>query len=1282
MRDKPLAKLFICVAALSLILMFALFSVHGQAQQANDMGQLAPDQASEREIAGGEVHLYSVELKANEFFQVRVEQKGVDVELKLLDLNHNVLATMDSPNGKAGPETLSFVADKSGSFVLEVKAPDAKATKGTYLIHREPSSVATTKDKRRAEVERLFAGAIRELGVKGHELSALKQLSQAEAGWKELADDYMEKMTAQLVITRGLSNDLENAGNLLDEGQKLAARSKADSIIARTRLEESLRVYRALDIKLADRELIEKASQLGAMSQPTLNHLKALQFFSKQGEGLSLNGIAQIYNNLGRWQDNVDYQNLSVVAYEDAIKLLTSSDIAGLNQKRNLLNLRYAKASSLASIGGILNTRLGKPEEALKYLNPALEQIQALYQETQDPQLRRREALTLYQIGSAHTSSSKDRKKGIEFFSKAIEIYRTLPNRKAEIAMLLMSIGAQYAVEFNYEAALKNWDDALEIYRELDNKAGQMDVLQFKGLMYNLINNKPKSREAFSQVLSILQSPDYPESLKRTFHSDSTVDTEVLEELDRSLIEYTRLDRIGFAYQELEDYQKAIEYYERALSVARDQKEQIVIRGALRSIGFIYSKLEKWERAHEDAEQALEISRNLNVKEDLARDLTDVGIALTELGKPEEALKYQNEALALFQASNVDGGEVFSPSYSLLLDELGRSYGALKNRRLAIFYGKQGVNAIQGERQRLRNFDAAGQKGFLGKKEKHYRRLAGWLIDENRLDEAVQVLNLLRDQEFFDFNLDTSQPARQANLTSHESVTMSTLQAASQRVATAEQLLITFRRRFGTRQPTADESLELKRLEADSDKASADWQVTLKTIETDFSEPASALTSTNKVEDVPDVRDMQSALVELRTSTKQKTAALYTLIGEDKFNIIVIHADGELRSFESPIRAADLDKKILQFYAVLQSPTYDPRPLGKELYDIILKPVETELNKAGVQTLMWQLDGNLRYLPMAALFDGKKYLVERFQNVVFTRADSERMTRAVSTNWTGTGFGSTQAHSVDLLGDGTKISFDALPGVTAELRSIFREPQVNKKPSRRTQGILNGDVFVDAKFSKSAFYDATRQRRPLVHISSHFAFQPGDDSRSFLLLGDGTALTLNELKKQTRLFDGVELLTLSACNTALQKANADGREIDGFAELAQRLGAGAVMATLWSVSDNSTPYLMREFYRFRESQEGKTKAAGLREAQLALLNGTARVNPVSSQSPATKGTSEATLRIVLTPPTAAREDGPRRDTTDVIYVTRQEAPPYQKDPAKPFAHPYYWSPFVLFGNWR
>lgn len=191
---------------------------------------------------------------------------------------------------------------------------------------------------------------------------------------------------------------------------------------------------------------------------------------------------------------------------------------------------------------------------------------------------------------------------------------------------------------------------------------------------------------------------------------------------------------------------------------------------------------------------------------------------------------------------------------------------------------------------------------------------------------------------------------------------------------------------------------------------------------------------------------------------------------------------------------------------------------------------------------------------------------------------------------------------------------------------------------------------------------ALKRKRRLVHISSHFRFDPGDASGSFLLLGDGSIMTLAEMKEQTNLFEGVELLTLSACDTAALMPDATGREIDTLAELAQRLGAGGVMASLWAVIDSSTAQLMKGFYRNRAA--GKfSKAEALRRAQLELFYG-------ETQYPATSASRE-----LKTARRGVPADG-------AIFVEEKYRIPFKPDKKKPFAHPYYWSPFVLFGNWK
>ena len=71
--------------------------------------------------------------------------------------------------------------------------------------------------------------------------------------------------------------------------------------------------------------------------------------------------------------------------------------------------------------------------------------------------------------------------------------------------------------------------------------------------------------------------------------------------------------------------------------------------------------------------------------------------------------------------------------------------------RLAIFYGKQAVNGLQAIRGEMQTLDKALQQRFLLSKEDVYRTLAELLILEGRLPEAQQVLDLLKEEEYFDF---------------------------------------------------------------------------------------------------------------------------------------------------------------------------------------------------------------------------------------------------------------------------------------------------------------------------------------------------------------------------------------------------------------------------------------------------------------------------------------------------------------------------------------------------
>ena len=742
---------------------------------------------------------------------------------------------------------------------------------------------------------------------------------------------------------------------------------------------------------------------------------------------------------------------------------------------------------------------------------------------------------------------------------------------------------------------------------------------------------------------------------------------------------------LGNCYDGLGQYGKAQQSFQRTLSVARALGDGVSQGMALMNIAWSLDRAGRPAAALGYYQQTLDLQKRIGDLRTLAYTLGDMGVALQHLGRFREAIAYYDRSLPLLRQSRerrMEGrildwrGWAFAglnkqtpaladmtqglslsravrdgDGEALTLTHLMSACRTHGEKRLAIFYGKQAVNAYQRIRTNIQTLDAAAQKTFVQSNAGAYRELADLLIGEGRLPEAQQVLGLLKQQEYFDFIRRDSQsaPAQgQADLSSQEADWQARYAQIADGVTTlgAEKSALqdTLRARVKAGQPIADaDKARLAALTQDLTVANQAFQKFLAQLQGAFDTPAQA---SDRVQTLKDAVGLQSDLRQLGSGV----VALYTLVGKDKYRVLIVTPDTQ-KAEEYPIGAAALRAKVAQFQQALKDPRVDPRPLARQMYAILFcgGKVEQDLKGAGAQTLMWSLDDALRYLPMAALSpDGTHYLLEAYQNVVFTPVTNARLKDPVSPHWTALGLGVSQAHSVKD-DDGKTADFPALPGVAAEMRGVI---------GTQTGGVLPGTVQMDAQFTEAAMTGALQiGGYPLVHIASHFRLRPGNETDSYLLLGDGTGLSLAEINKQSGLFSGVELLTLSACNTGAGGGSGDGHEVEGFGVLAQRLGAEAVLASLWEVADASTPLLMQGFYKAREAQPGTTKASALQSSQLALLRGAAQV----------------------TNPEGGNRAG--RAVEDAGEANRN-LPVFTPDPKAPYAHPYYWAPFVLIGNWK
>lgn len=319
-----------------------------------------------------------------------------------------------------------------------------------------------------------------------------------------------------------------------------------------------------------------------------------------------------------------------------------------------------------------------------------------------------------------------------------------------------------------------------------------------------------------------------------------------------------------------------------------------------------------------------------------------------------------------------------------------------------------------------------------------------------------------------------------------------------------------------------------------------------------------------------------------------KAAVLYSITLSDRLAVLTSIPGQSLQYNTVPLAAAPspspsqknaLDQTVEDLEATLNPFITSPDPLqpSQQLYNWLIRPVEPELVRNDIKTLVFVMDGALRRVPLAALHDGQQYLVEKY-NVALTPGLQLLSPR------------STQTKSLKTLVGGLVASrqgFPPLPAVQQEVQEI--------------SSILPTQVLLDDKFTRDRLQQNIENTTyPVVHLATHAQFSSRAEN-TFLLTWDEriNVRSLDQFLRQRerRLTKNpIELLILSACQTA----TGDNRATLGLAGVAVRSGARSTVATLWSVQDQSTADLMAQFYAALD-KPGVSKAAALRQAQLSLL---------------------------------------------------------------------------------
>ncbi len=624
----------------------------------------------------------------------------------------------------------------------------------------------------------------------------------------------------------------------------------------------------------------------------------------------------------------------------------------------------------------------------------------------------------------------------------------------------------------------------------------------------------------------------------------------------------------------------------------------------------------------------------------------DLSRALDAKGETKEALRY--EIIGLAAQLKLDEYEKFRSGpivYAMRrichLSHASERAFNLNAPNVAVMLAKEAVNGLQQLRSQLRDVPQNLQACFADMISDHYRWLAGLLIEQGRSDESQIVIDFLKDFERFQFV--EQEPGYEGQ--TFGTMPFSTEERALQQVLeTPEVPAVAILRQFNyfkslKRSLSAAEAAEYSVVSAQAEKATKLYVSTINGAQ----EAAEKLSTANPDSIIEGLGRLQSAL---GTEVTENAVALRYVVLPDRMYVIITTKygktthkwiNGEGQYFSEQM----LNQEIKEFLAALRDRASDPRPQSRKLYKLLIEPIQDEL--IGSDLVLLSLDGRLRYVPFGALFDGKRYMAERFAFAALTK-QSEISGRRF-TKQPMAAFGTTEA----------KKGFGALPGVEVEVTGLVGD--------ETTKGLIVGKGLLDEDFNRAAFEralvveegSATTLR--IIHIASHFHLGQKDKD-SFLLMGDGTTLSIADIKDDplNLNFTKVDLMTLSACSTAFAEEAATGKEMETLAGLIYDGGPRTLVATLWSIVDGTSALFMQRFYELREVG-GLSRAEALVAVQREFISGS-----IGS------GIKLPHHSIVLN---AARRLNLNIQTNGV-----------HADQRLGFAHPAYWAPFILIGNWR
>jgi CHAT domain-containing protein/uncharacterized protein HemY len=1004
-----------------------------------------------------------------------------------------------------------------------------------------PAVIAQNTDARKAEADQLLQLCRQNLDNNQVKL-AIQSCQQAVIAYQQIKD-----LSGEAKSTANLGNAYVNDGqyrqaiSVLENAVKIAQESKERRVEALAFLylggayyelgefKESIEFFQqtlTIAKEIKDADLEKIAEKLLVLMEAEKQRKEADKLFE---QGAQQYKISQFREALQSW--------------EKALQIYQE------------IKNRQGEAASLDNLGSAYLS-LGQYQKAIDLHEKSL----VINREIVN---RQGEANSLNNLGNAYQSRG-EYQTAINYHQQSLNIRREIKDRQGEAASL-NNLGNAYQSRGEYQKAIDYHQQSLAITRELDDRSGEASSLGNLGVDYHLLGQYQKAINYHQQSLKIARvigdlkrQANALGNLGNVYQSlgqyqkaidDHQKSLEIAEKIGDRGSKARSLGNLGLAYQSLGQYQKAIDYYRESLAMARDIGLRQEEGSSLNNLGVAHYFLGEYEKAIDYLEQTLDIARDIGDLKGEAGSLGNLGSAYLSLGQYQKAIDHHQENLDIARKIDDRQGEANS------LNNLGLAYQSINQPTQAIKNLEASLNITLKTRSELSRND---RKDFLASNERTVITLAEVLIQQNQPEKAFEWLNLATTADLADYN-------RLINA----KVADPDAQKALDNWNTDNRQLEGMRRQL-------------------QDKFSEELAQQIRQFEEKVYKNAETIGQ--KYPEIAELFETKPTdIAQLQKNIAPDTLVIQPVPLRDKVALFLVTRE-KLIVIQSDTKRDELNKLVSEYRTQLADhKNSDVDVTGSKLYEILIRPIESQLATSSPKNIAIIATEQLRYIPFETLYDKKnnQVLLEKYPIYYLTRIS----TSSLATQKTKTDRATLKALA---LANPKPFLFDTEKKEEVDLKGTEIEAETISKIFPGSEKYLGKKATLDTFKIQAA-------RFSILHLGTHGCFDlagcPNLDMQANIILF-ANKKEYNIANAALLGLKNTELIALSACQTA-KEANADGQEISGLAYVLERASAKSVIASLWSAEDNTSAEIMTQFYQ--NLKNGMSKSEAMQKAKLSQI---------------------------------------------------------------------------------